>query len=343
MITHYLKNLSRSTLPILNGFLSYYLGLKFQKGPLFVNWDITGKCNARCIFCDRWKTTKNELSTKEKLEIIKKLGKSGVWFLSLCGGEPLLTKDLELILKEIKKHGMLLNISTNGLLLREKMKLLIKYTDFITVSIQSADPKIHDFMLGQKNSFERTLKGIKVLKVKRKNKKPKVYGRVVLNSKSLMELREILNFWRKYVDEIFLQPICENKKMLFKAPFNLKILSKHKKYFKDFYQLLREFKCDNMYNQLVPLYIFKKHRLREEIRCFSTFFFLTLDEKGNVYSCSARRKRLGNLLEKSLTEILNSERTKKFRRKLKKNKKRCFCWHSGSMLNVYLSKFFFNL
>lgn len=338
MITHYLQNLSRAALPTLNGFLSYYFGLKSQRGPLFVNWDITSKCNARCVFCDRWKVTKSELSTTEKIEIIKKLGENGVWFLSLCGGEPLLTKDLGLILKEIKKYRMLLNISTNGLLLREKMKLLIKYADFITVSIQSANPKLHDFMLGRKNSFKKTLNGIKALKMKRKNKRPKIYGRIVLNSKSLMELRDILKFWKKYVDTIFLQPICENKKMLFKAPFNLKISSTHKEYFKNFYLTLREYKCDNLYNRLVPLFLFKPYKLKKQFRCFSTFFFLTLDEDGNVYSCSARKKKLGNLLEKGLNEILNSKRTKNFRRKLKKNK--CMCWHTGSMLNLYLSKFF---
>ncbi|RLJ09700.1 MAG: hypothetical protein DRP15_02780, partial [Candidatus Aenigmatarchaeota archaeon] len=87
-------------------------------------------------------------------------------------------------------------------------------------------------------------------------------------------------------------------------------------------------------------FLFNKHKLKKRFRCFSTFFFLTLDEKGNVYSCSARKEKFGNLLEKNLKEILNSKKVKRFRRELRK--KKCICWHSGSMLNLYLSKFFFN-
>ena len=50
---------------ILNSF-SYALGTKMLKGPLYVGYDVTFRCNFSCRYCDRWKIRKpGELTTEE--------------------------------------------------------------------------------------------------------------------------------------------------------------------------------------------------------------------------------------------------------------------------------------
>lgn len=339
MISHHLKNPSRSFLTGFDNLFCYLFDKSPKRGPLFVNWDITTKCNSKCVFCDRWKIGGKELSTKDKLHIIRELGKSGVWFLSLCGGEPLLTKDLDIILKEIKKQKMLVNISTNGFLLKKKSKLLLdSEVDFITVSIQSHNPSIHNSISGQKDMFQKINAGIDSIKKIEKTKRPKIYGRVVFNNLTLQHLNEFLEYWRPRLDEIILQPILDNTKMFFKIPKHMKFSKKDKKRFDNFNNLLKIHKSYNSYNKMVPKYIFEKERLKKEIKCFACYFFLTLDAEGNVYSCSSRNRKIGNLRKESLSSILNSNDIKDFRRMIKHRKNKCVCWHSGSMLNVYLSK-----
>jgi MoaA/NifB/PqqE/SkfB family radical SAM enzyme len=338
MISHYLKNLSKACLTCSDNLFCYLFNKNSSRGPLFVNWDITYNCNAKCIFCDRWKIKGKELSTGEKLNIIRQLGSSGVWFLSLCGGEPLLTKDLDIILKEIKKQGMLINISTNGSILKEKAKLLVDSgVDFITVSVQSYKPELHDSITGFKGLFKRVDNGIDSIKKIRKNKSPKIFGRLVINDLVISDLNNFLSYWRPKFDEILLQPIFNNPKMWFKTPENMKFLKKSKKEFDNFYHLLKIYNIDNLYNRLIPKFIFEKKEIKKDIRCFAGYFFLTLDAEGNVYSCSSRYKKLGNFNNKFL-DILNSRKMKDFRDAIKNRENNCVCWHSGSMLNVYLSK-----
>lgn len=339
MIFNYFKNIPRAFITTSDNLLCYFFDTRPKRGPLFVNWDITAKCNAKCVFCDRWKVNGKELSTKEKLKIIRQLGKSGVWLLSLCGGEPLLTKDLDLILKEIKKQGMLINISTNGSLLKEKAKLLVDSgVDFITVSIQSHKPEVHDSSCGFKGLSRRVNDGIDLIKKIRKKGSPKIYGRLVLNDLVIPDLDNFLNYWRGKIDEIMLQPIFNNPKMMFKIPRKMGFSQKSRKKFKNFHELLKIYDVDNLYNRMVPEYIFEKEKLKDDIKCFAGYFFLTLDAEGNLYSCSARRKKIGDLKKKNFVDILNSKKMKNFRNNIRNGKNNCICWHSGSMLNVYLSK-----
>lgn len=339
MINDFLKNISRLGFITVNNLYSYFLNSKLIKGPLFVNWDITHKCNSRCIFCDRWKIKKEDLSTEDKIKIIRELGKTKVWMLSLCGGEPLLVENLELILKEIKKQGMLINISTNGLLLKEKSELLVKSkVDFITVSIQGHTEKIHDSIVGINGAFKKVKNGINSIKKMRKEKNfPKIYARVVLNRLTLDYFDDFLDYWSRRVDKIILQPISSSSKMLFKIPKKMKFLESDKKKFENYYQTLKKYNQAILYNKLIPKYLFHKKELRRQMKCFSGYFFLTLDAEGNLYSCSARKEKLGNLMKNKFMDLLKSKKMTKFKSIIRNRENKCICWHSGSMINLYLS------
>jgi len=67
-------------------------------GPHHVAIDITNKCNLRCLHCYNSSgendVIKTELSDHEVLEFMKSLSTINLYSLCLCGGEPLLRKEL---------------------------------------------------------------------------------------------------------------------------------------------------------------------------------------------------------------------------------------------------------
>ncbi len=138
--------------------------------PLYVQYEITENCNLRCRFCyNVWKNTncnrkKRDLSLKQQLKIIDKLAKMKIFGLILSGGEPLVSKNIfKIIERASKKYKIETSIITNGTLLtRETCKKLkeVGLSD-MQISLHSFNKKENDEMTGVKNSFDRTVSGIK--------------------------------------------------------------------------------------------------------------------------------------------------------------------------------------
>lgn len=145
------------------------IGLDFLKSkffglhkPLMVSWETTFKCNSKCKYCDFGRINKKDaIGTKMAINLIKEMGYLGTKILSFTGGEPLLRKDIELLVGEAKKQSIYTNISTNGSLLPKKIHK-IRDIDMISVSIDGPK-KIHDFLRGG-GSYENVLKGLRVAK-----------------------------------------------------------------------------------------------------------------------------------------------------------------------------------
>lgn len=85
----------------------------------------------------------------------------GVKVVDFTGGEPLLHRQLDLLLKEAKNHGMITTVTTNGLLYpkyAEKFKGLI---DMLHFSLDSPDRDEHDQSRGVK-CFDKVMESIVV-------------------------------------------------------------------------------------------------------------------------------------------------------------------------------------
>ncbi len=123
-------------------------GIKFFKyllsgGLLNINLEVTKRCNARCDFCDYWKEDPPE-EMEDYVDVVKKLNPLSV---SLTGGEPLLRKDLEDIIKRLRQNFGFLYISliTNGSLLTYKrgMRLWESGLNELSISLDYLDER-HD-------------------------------------------------------------------------------------------------------------------------------------------------------------------------------------------------------
>ena len=75
-------------------FLGKMAWLKARRMPLLVHFEVTMRCNAKCGFCDYWKT-----DPSEKARELKSFADAAKWFnpmmVTFTGGEPTLRRDLE--------------------------------------------------------------------------------------------------------------------------------------------------------------------------------------------------------------------------------------------------------
>jgi MoaA/NifB/PqqE/SkfB family radical SAM enzyme len=99
-------------------------------GPTYVIVQLitTNRCNLKCAYCVCSKFVdynKDNATHEMNLEFIKKASKNPLFnkalLIDFSGGEPLLVNDLEKSIAFLKKQGHLINMSTNGLLLKDRI------------------------------------------------------------------------------------------------------------------------------------------------------------------------------------------------------------------------------
>jgi len=146
---------------VLTGFLKFKTG---RPKPLFASYNVTGRCNMRCVFCEWWKNDIPELSTKKALAAIDTVCNLGVPFFDLSGGEPLLRKDLVVLAKRVASHGCLVSMNTNGTLLNEdRVSEIADVFDTVVVSLDG--PKeVHDKIRGVSGTYDKAIRAIRLLK-----------------------------------------------------------------------------------------------------------------------------------------------------------------------------------
>lgn len=131
--------------------------------PFLIVWNFTNMCNLRCKHCYQRADhpLPNELSLKEKIMVINQLDKVGVAAIALSGGEPTIHPHFYTVLHEIALRGMYAAVATNGWVFADIEKLMkakklgLRY---IEVSVDSANPRKHDWFRGVKGSWKRAVK-----------------------------------------------------------------------------------------------------------------------------------------------------------------------------------------
>jgi radical SAM family uncharacterized protein len=138
-------------------------GFKGNKAPLIAGHKLLYRCNLECKMCPFWRRKDEELLTVEQeVRMMESIKKAGVSFLGFEGGEPLLRSDISDILAESHKRFHT-SMVTNGWLLKNKLKDIREYLDYMFVSIDGIG-EVHDRMRGVSGSFDKAMEGIKAAK-----------------------------------------------------------------------------------------------------------------------------------------------------------------------------------
>jgi radical SAM protein with 4Fe4S-binding SPASM domain len=133
------------------------------KAPLRIDMALTYRCNNNCGHCYAGGPRQvKELSTEEWKKIIAKARDFEVPNIVFTGGESLMRDDLEELIAYAESLGLVTGLITNGrLLTKERVASLDKAgLDYVQITIESPDPKIHDAMCGTK-AFDDTVAGIR--------------------------------------------------------------------------------------------------------------------------------------------------------------------------------------
>lgn len=161
---HHIKTTKHQTIP------DYFNKELRKEGYIFdAHWDITNKCNAKCIHCynpNAHSGLRNkdidELSFEEAKKLVDELIYLGVFRLVLSGGE-VLTKSYFLPLcKYIRKHNIQLIIYTNGIAFTEEMQcnLASLHPSTICFSVYGDNDCSHDNITRVKGSYQKTLNAL---------------------------------------------------------------------------------------------------------------------------------------------------------------------------------------
>jgi len=144
---------------------SHLLQFSKDKKPVIV-WNITRRCNLKCIHCYAGSQNINypdELTTDEAKGVIADLAAFGAPVLLFSGGEPLIRPDLPELLEETVKKGMRAVISTNGTLINEEKAKIFKEIGLSYVGISLDGTKeTHDRFRGVPGAYEASMRGLRL-------------------------------------------------------------------------------------------------------------------------------------------------------------------------------------
>jgi AdoMet-dependent heme synthase len=141
--------------------------------PAVVAWEVARECNLACRFCkadiggtERSKrSSRRELTTDEACTFVDDLSAFHP-LLILTGGEPLLRKDINIVIAHAAASGVRTALATNGTLVNEKRarKLRDAGLTMASISIDGADAQSHDSLRGVSGAYQDALDGARALK-----------------------------------------------------------------------------------------------------------------------------------------------------------------------------------
>lgn len=136
--------------------------------PICLTWQITGRCNLRCIHClsDSGDSHAPELDMPEIRDFLDDLAAMKVFYINVGGGEPLLHPHFFEIAEYAGRRGVYIQFSTNGTLVdgavaAEAARLGLR----VQVSLDGRQPSVNDPIRGV-GTFEKAMAAVRLLREK---------------------------------------------------------------------------------------------------------------------------------------------------------------------------------
>lgn len=286
-----------------------------------VLWEITNTCNyhcSYCMFCSEAKKVEEELNTEEVMRTIKELKENHFTYIKFTGGEPFTRNDMIPILQYASKLGFDMDISTNASLLTNEMAQELKKIKIpmVHVSLDGSNAFIHEQVRGRE-TFEKTLRGIRYLT---NNGVHTRIGTVIYkgNEDTLEEVvklaiqlkaNEIIFSFMEAVGRLEGDETIISKRSIASVKKEMEILAlKYKEQIEVKYSITE--------NKVI----------QTEECCPAVNQFLYINNLGQVSPCTwlvakhPEYQSIQTLKNNSLTEIINSEPIKQYRKYLIENK-----------------------
>lgn len=183
-------------------------------GPHQVSFDITNKCNLRCLHCYNNSgnnlQSQNELSDQEVLNFIDEFKNIKLLNFCFCGGETLLRKELIVESARRLRSYNCENIAmvSNGMLMTDEVieELTGAGVTRIQISLDGVTPKSHDRLRNKKGVYEKATRAIESL-VEHGVDVAVAFTPTSFNIEEIKELRDYLHYVGVVGSSLRVQPL----------------------------------------------------------------------------------------------------------------------------------------
>lgn len=301
--------------------------------PTKATIELTMRCNLNCQMCFRDRDQKGELDINGITSIIANLTLT-IEEIHLIGGEVFLRKDIFEILDYLEERGYNVRVHTNGTLLdNEKIKKLSRYKNLLGIGFSiDGTRELHNKIRGSSTAFDRTIEAIKET-----GKILPVSVNTVILDENIDQIEDIFSIIsglgiREYrlepemfctkeeIKESGVEPIVANIKENGRYGYTAKELKELKK------RLDKLAKGTGIKIVIAPRVaeidanVFITGDIREKKKLFCKHLLVPrIDSQGNLIFCHIIKKTFGNLKDKNLDDLWNSDELKEFRRALLSN------------------------
>jgi MoaA/NifB/PqqE/SkfB family radical SAM enzyme len=162
--------------------------------PWYCLWELCTTCDLRCKTCYLPNFSKQGPDKKKATHIIRQIIDTGIFFVSLMGGEVLLLKELEFIVATLREAGIFVKIITNGqtLTLSRARSLARAGLNQVEVSFDGLTQSVHENSRGA-DTFT---KALDALGFARKAGIPRVGMVYTVHSGNISEIERLPAFMR---------------------------------------------------------------------------------------------------------------------------------------------------
>lgn len=132
--------------------------------PHYVVWELTNRCNAKCIHCgsESGKCRENELTEEEAMKLAEELGALGCQQVGIIGGEFLMSPYWDKLVRKLKSLGIGVAPLTNGILLTEENIQRMKNAGMCSISLSiDGVAETHDYIRGVPGLFDMAMQNIR--------------------------------------------------------------------------------------------------------------------------------------------------------------------------------------
>lgn len=287
--------------------------------PVYIEVSPVGFCNHQCIFCgiDFAMNHKNQLDTEIFGRRLSEMGALGVKSIMFAGeGEPLLHKNIRLLVKKAKDSGMDVSVTTNGSVGDYSLwHDVLPNLTWVRFSVDAGTTDVYARVHGvPKHLFEKTIKNIrKAVELKKElNLSVTIGVQYVLLNENISDIENALNLFSDMsIDYFSIKPYSLHPQM------NNKMDITYTAEINDYVEsIVNKYKDTAGFNIIYRKEGLKKYKdqAKEFKHCFALPFWGYISSKGDFYTCSVflgdERFRAGNIYQEDMTEIfMGKDRT----------------------------------
>lgn len=310
--------------------------------PSHLTWVLTDRCPMRCGHCELDRPGR-ELNHEQRMRIARDLAGSGVWGVSLIGGEPMVVAGVLDYAEVLVRAGVRVILSTSGYRLDgERLDRAIDLgVDYVVLSLEGLDAETHDAFRGRRGLFDAVCHAADRIRARRRGGRTEVQVRFTIHRRNFEQVERFVEAWSERVDNVQLQIVQDNglhrvrdRSVLF-TPQDRPALERAVARWQERWPAFRGRYFDHMAD-----YVFAPEALHRDLgfRCLLVpQVSASLHPDGTLRLCGGRPDAsVGSLLTDDLSTLWTQATTARERSRMQSSDFGCMCWESRCASNLDL-------